>query len=84
MISTFLLTLLYSFLNLITGILPTGHVPAIMQTAFAYFVGIANSFSYVIPVATLLQAMAVVIAVDGAIMVWHFINWIIRKVPGMQ
>jgi len=84
MILTFFLTLLYWLINLLVGILPVGHLPAIMTTSFSYMVNVANSFSYIIPIATLLQALAVVIAFDGAIVLWHFANWIIRKIPGMQ
>lgn len=84
MITSFFLTLFYWLINAVLSVLPVGHLPAIMSTAFAYIVNVANSFSYIIPVSTLLQAVAVVIAVDGAIMLWHFANWIIRKIPGMQ
>jgi len=84
MISTFFLTTLAGFANLLVGILPTGHLPAVMTTSFAYFVGLANSFNYVVPIAAMLQALAVVLAFDGAVLLWHFINWVIRKIPGMQ
>jgi len=84
MILTFILSLFFGLIGLLASALPTGHLPAIMTTAFAYFFGVANTFSYVVPVATLMQALIVVVAFDGAILVWHFINWIIRKIPGMQ
>jgi len=84
MITTFLLSLFFGLIGLLLAILPVGHLPEVMTTAFAYFLGVANTFSYVIPVATLLQALVVVVAFDGAILVWHFINWVIRKIPGMQ
>lgn len=84
MITSFFLYIFYSFVGLLLSILPTGHLPATMQNAFAFFLGAANAFSYVFPVATLLQALLAVVAFDGAVLVWHFINWIIRKIPGMQ
>lgn len=84
MITSFLLSMGYTLIGALMSVLPTGHLPSIMSTAFAYFLGVANTFSYIIPVGTLLQALVVVVAVDGAILVWHFANWIIRKIPGMQ
>jgi len=84
MISTFFLSIFSSFVNLLVGLLPTGNLPANMSTAFAYFIGVANTFNYVFPLATLLEALAVVLIFDGAVMLWHFVNWIIRKIPGMQ
>lgn len=84
MIVTLILTILYSFLNFIVGVLPAGHLPTAITTAFAYFMGLLNSFSFFIPVDTLLQAAGVVLVFDGAMIVWYFVNWIIRKIPGMQ
>jgi len=84
MISTFFLTTFSGLVNLLVGFLPSGHLPAAMTSSFAYFIGIANAFNYVVPIATMLQALAVVLAFDGAILLWHFINWVIRKIPGMQ
>jgi len=84
MITTFFLYIFNAFVNFLVSFLPNGNLPTEVTSAFAYFVGVMNSFSYVIPVATLFQAFALVVAVDLAIMLWHFINWIIRKIPGMQ
>jgi len=84
MISSFFLTIFYGLLNLLVGFLPTGNLPTQIVSALSYFFGVANLFSYVIPITTIFQAIVVVIAFDGIIMLWHFINWIIRKIPGMQ
>jgi len=84
MISTFFLFLFSSFVSLLLAIMPAGHLPAAFTTSFAYFFNTANQFSYVVPIATLMQAFSLVLVVDGAILVWHFMNWVIRKIPGMQ
>jgi len=84
MIVTLFLNLVYFFLQGLIGLLPTGHLPTVMTSAFAYFVGVANLFSYVVPIDTLLQAALIVLVFDGAILVWHFLNWIIRKIPGIS
>lgn len=84
MIVTFLLNIFYLFVLGLIQLLPTGNLPQAMTDAIAYFMGVVNSFSYVIPVGTLLQALAIVLAFDAAMLLWRFINWIIRKIPGMQ
>lgn len=84
MISTFFLTIFYLFLNTIVGFLPAGHLPAAITTALTYFVGVANSFSFIIPVDTLLQAALVILAFDGAMLLWYLINWVIKKIPGLH
>jgi len=84
MILTIILNLFDLLLSSLLNLLPSGSLPTQIQTAFDYFVGIVNSFSYVIPVATLFEAFALVVSVDVAILLWHFVNWTIRKIPGMQ
>lgn len=84
MIFTVILNFFDLFLGGLLGLIPSGHLPAAITTSFAYFFNTANQFSYVVPIATLMQAFALVLAVDGAILIWHFMNWVIRKIPGMQ
>jgi len=84
MITTFFLFIFNAFVAFLVSLLPTGHLPAAIATAFAYFLAVVNSFSFVIPVDTLLQAAGVILIFDGAMVLWFFINWIIRKIPGMQ
>lgn len=84
MIFTLILNFCYLLLQGLLALLPVGHLPTVITTSFAYIFSIANQFSYVIPIATLMQALLVVLAFDGAILLWHFANWIIRKIPGMQ
>lgn len=84
MITTTLLSILFAFLGLLLGLLPAGHLPATMTTGFAFFFGIANQFTYIFPVYTLMQALVIYLVFDGVILLWHFIQWIIRKIPGMQ
>lgn len=84
MITAFILTIFLGFVNFVVGFLPTGNLPAAIGTAFTYFISLLNTFSFVIPVDTLLQAAAVILVFDGVMVLWYFINWIIRKIPGMQ
>jgi len=84
MILTVLLNFFYALLGFLVDATPTGHLPSTISSAFAYFVGVANLFSYVVPVGTLLAAALVILAFDGAVLGWHFLNWVIRKIPGMS
>jgi hypothetical protein len=84
MITTFFLSFFYSFISFILSILPVGSLPSIITTALSYFWYILNSFSYVFPVAALFEALLFIFAFDVALIVWHFIQWIIKKIPGMQ
>jgi len=84
MILTLILDLFYFFLGGLLSLLPVGHLPAPIATAFQYFLGVLNAFSFVVPVDTLLQALVVILVFDGGMVLWYFVNWIIRKIPGMQ
>jgi len=84
MIVTLLLNFFWNFISGMLNILPQGTLPTGIATGINYFVGIINSFSYVVPVATLFEAFAVIVGFDVAILAWHLMNWVIRKIPGMQ
>jgi len=84
MIITLFLDFIYLLLQGLIALLPTGHLPTAMTTAFVSLFGLLNTFNYVIPIVALMQVVVLTLALDGAIMLWHFINWAIRKVPGMQ
>jgi len=84
MIGTFFLSILAAFLGLLLGFLPTGTLPPEIAAAFNSIWGMVNAFSYVIAVDTLIQVASLVLAFDLIVMLWHIIQWIIRKVPGMQ
>lgn len=84
MITTFLLNILYNFLETILSFLPTGQLPSAISTSIVNIWGFVNAFSYVIALDTLLQVLLLVLAFDLVLLLWHLIQWIIRKVPGMQ
>lgn len=84
MITTFLLNILSSFISGVISYLPTGSLPVQVSTSVSSIWGYMNLFSYVIALDTLLQVLILVIIFDGVLLAWKFINWIIRKVPGMQ
>jgi len=84
MISTFILTILHAFLGFIVGLLPTGSLPSSISSSLTNIWGFVNAFSYVIALDTLIQVVALAIAFDLVVLLWHVVQWIIRKIPGMQ
>jgi len=77
------LSIFSSFAFLVVGLLPSGDLPQGITDALSYFWSLVNTFSYIIAVDTILQAIIVVLFFDAALLLWSFINWIIRKIPGM-
>jgi len=84
MIITFFLTVLYNFLSFVLSFLPTGNLPVGISSAITSVWGYINAFSYVIALDTFLQVLLLVLAFDFIVFSWHVIQWIIRKIPGMQ
>jgi hypothetical protein len=84
MITTFLLTILGSFLGVLLALLPVGHLSSSITSSVTNIWGFVNAFSYVIALDTLIQVVLLMIAFDLVLLLWHVINWIIRKIPGMQ
>jgi len=84
MIVTVLLNFLFGLLNFLVAALPVGNLPSGFTAALSYFWGVVNAFSYVLPVGTLISALLIMLGFDLAVMLWHFTQWVIRKIPGMQ
>lgn len=84
MITSFLLSILNGFLNMLLQVLPAGALPDSIASSFSSVWGYVNAFSYVVAVDTLILVVVLVVAFDLILLGWSFVNWIIRKVPGMQ
>jgi len=84
MIVSFFLQVLYALVSTLVNFLPTGGLPASIETSLISVWGYVNAFSYVIALSTLIQVLLLYIAFDLVVLLWHLIQWIIRKVPGMQ
>jgi len=84
MIPTVILNFFFGLLNFLIGVLPVCELPSGFTSALSYFWGVVNAFSYVLPVGTLISALVIMLGFDLAVMLWHFTQWVIRKIPGMQ
>jgi len=81
MIVTVFLNFVDLFISGLLGFLPTGYLPSGIESAILYFWGALNSFSYIFPVATLLEALLFVLAFDLALLLWHLVQWLIKRIP---
>jgi len=84
MIISFILDLFYRLLNGLVGLLPSGSIPSSVSDSITNIWGMVNAFSYVIALDTFIIVLLLVLAFDGIVLLWHLIQWIIRKIPGMQ
>lgn len=87
MIFNAFLALLYGVLLLLTfplRILPDVVIdPAIGDAIEAASVSL-GTLATVIPVTTILAITALLIATELAILLWHGVNWLIRKIPAVN
>jgi len=84
MITSFFLIFLGNFLTGLFSLLPSGALPAQVSLSLTSVWGFVNAFSYVLAVDTLLQVLLLAIVFDIVVLLWHVLQWIIRKIPGMQ
>jgi len=84
MITSFFLNIFALFLSGLLSLLPSGSLPAAFSSSLSSVWGFVNAFSYVIAVDTLIQVVVLVIAFDLAVLLWHVLQWVIRKIPFIQ
>lgn len=84
MILETLMELLYSLFDIMLAFeipnLPT-QVYEYVQTCFQYMATGAGILANYIPFAYLVSLFAVLLTIDGSIMIYHFVLWIIKKIP---
>jgi len=71
MILTLLLNLFYTLLLDLLNVLPVGSLPFQIGDAVNYFWYALNSFSFIFPVAALLQCLVLVLVFDAGMMQWR-------------
>lgn len=84
MIIELLLNLIYNLINLLVAI----NIPKLPDTVYGYFdqffdylVAGAGLLANYTPLAYLMTLFGIILAVDGGILIYHFIMWILRKIP---
>jgi len=76
MISTFFITIVFSFINGLLSLLPTGSLPVAIITGVAYFMGILNTFNYLFPIDTLVAVLGFALIFHSAWFFWGLYNYI--------
>jgi len=84
MITSAFLIILASLLTFLVGFLPVGTLPASVSASLVSVWGMVNAFSYLIALDTFITILVLVVAFDLIVFLWHLIQWVIRKVPGMS
>jgi len=82
MITDTILRIPLFFLNLILGLIPTSDgLPSGVSDAISTAMAYAKGVSFFFPIETLMQIVLLIFTVEAGILLWKFVNWIIKKIP---
>lgn len=83
MIPGFFLNLLYYFLSFMISILPVGGtLPQSWVSSLLLMWGYAQSFSYVIPISTLLTVLSLAMTFHISIFAFRLVKWLVHLIRG--
>jgi hypothetical protein len=87
MITSFLLKAFHALvyimlypLRLLPDVDLTGSIGSAITTTGGYISGLDS----IMPIATIISAIGLVLAIEGAIFTYKGVNWLIRKIPGID
>jgi len=73
------------FLKMVLALIPSsGGLPAGVGSAISTAVGYIRGVSFIFPIETLFTILLLILGIEAGLLVWKFINWLIKKVPGMS
>jgi len=85
MITDTILRIPLFFIRLVLGLIPASDgLPQGVADAISTAVGYIKGVSFIFPIATLFQILLLIFAIEAGLLLWKFINWLIKKIPGMQ
>ena len=85
MITGFLLTIIYSFINFLVGLLSSGStIPDTWVNSVYSIWGYINAFSFIVPVQTLLLVLGIAITFHLFIFGWKALHWIYSLIRGSR
>ncbi|MFA5386756.1 MAG: hypothetical protein WC297_03785 [Candidatus Paceibacterota bacterium] len=87
MITTAILYLLYGVVKAIISpitLLPDVSLSSNVSNAIASASNYLEAVDFILPVATIIAVFAIILVVEGAILAYKMINWLIRKIPGIN
>ena len=85
MITEFFLSIPYFILSAVINIIPTGGgVPVEFTTAIHTIWGYIQSFSFIVPISTLLWCLGITLAFEFGVFTFQAFNWLLKKLPNMN
>jgi len=85
MIVGFLLSLPAYLLMVVFALFPSGAPASPEWVASVYLIwAYINSFSFIVPVSTLLSCLGIAMVFHLSIFLYHALYWLIKKIPGMN
>lgn len=80
MITGFFLSLFYTLIAFIVGLLPTTAYPSGISDGIELFWGYIQLFSLLIPVTTLLTIVGLSLSYYAALLLWDAMHWLMRRI----
>jgi len=85
MITTFILSIPLFFIQALINVLPNSNgLPSEVTSAIVTVWNYGQGASFFFPISTLLTLVVLVFAFEAGILAWKFVNWILRKIPGVN
>jgi len=85
MITEFFLSIPYFILTALISIVPTGGgIPTEFVSAVHSIWGYVESFSFIVPVQTLLWCLTITLTFEAGVFVFQAFNWLLKKLPHMN
>lgn len=85
MVSTAILSVIYSFISFMISLIPKSEgLPIEVGSSLTSLLETAYGFDYVIPIGTFVTVLIVAVGFHAGILAFHALMWIIRKIPGIN
>jgi len=85
MIIGFLLNVIYAFIAFLLGLLPSGSsLPSEWVSAVYSIWGYINSFSFIVPVTTLVLALSIAMGFHLFVLGWKALHWLYALIRGSR
>lgn len=79
-----ILQIFFDLINWIFSLIPSLSLPSGMLSSFSNIYGYIISVNYFLPLTTLGICIAFMLAVKNMTLIWHMLQWVIRKIPGVS
>jgi len=81
MITEFFLSIPYFIISAIINIIPNGGgVPIEFISSVHNIWGYMQSFSFIVPLSTLLWCLGITLAFEAGVLLWQMFNWLLQRI----